>query len=297
MNATRVTSLLGRAVGLFALAGTLAAQPEFSFHPAPEPWVFAAQAAKLHMGSRSFLGVGVVEIAAERAKELNLKEERGVEITRVQEDSPAAKAGLKKGDVVLEYNNQRVEGTEQFVRLVRETPVGRTVELVIGREGATQTLTATIGKGKDHTIRIAPNIDFERLKDLQPLREFRMPDIPKLNMSWRSAQLGVLAESIEGQLADYFGVKEGVLVRSVMKNSAAEKAGIKAGDVILEVDGEKVDTPGEVSSTIRSARSKKTFPVTVMRNRKEMTLSVTLDEDRREGKFRKQYKRIRDEKL
>ena len=82
-----------------------------------------------------------------------------------------------------------------------------------------------------------------------------------------------------------------------MKDSAAEKAGIKAGDVILEVDGEKVDTPGEVSSTIRSARSKKTFPVTVMRNRKEMTLSVTLEEDRREGKFRKQYKRIRDEKL
>ena len=141
------------------------------------------------------------------------------------------------------------------------------------------------------------NIDFERLKDLQPLREFRMPDIPKLNMSWRSAQLGVLAESIEGQIADYFGVKEGVLVRSVMKDSAAEKAGIKAGDVILEVDGEKVDTPGEVSSTIRSARSKKTFPVTVMRNRKEMTLSVTLEEDRREGRSRKQYKRIRDEKL
>ena len=90
MDAIRISPLFGRLVVFFALAGTLAAQPEFSFHAAPEPWVFAAQAAKLHMGSRSFLGVGVVEIAAERAKELNLKEERGVEITRVQEDSPAA---------------------------------------------------------------------------------------------------------------------------------------------------------------------------------------------------------------
>jgi serine protease Do len=239
----------------------------------------------------------VAEIDAERAKRMKLEEERGVEITRVQEDSPAAETGLKKGDVVLKYNNQRVEGTEQFVRLVRETPVGRTVELVIGREGATQTLTATIGKRKGHTIRIAPS-HFERLKEqVEVLRELRMPDIPKPYMSWRSSQLGVFVESIEGQLAGYFGVKKGVLVRSVMKDSAAEKAGIKAGDLILEVDGEKVDTPREVSRAVRSARSKETFPVTMMRNRKEMSLSVTLEQDSGEGKSRRQYKRIRDGKL
>jgi len=73
---------------------------------------------------RSFLGVGVTEVNTGRAKALNLKEERGVEISRVQDNSPAEKAGLKVGDVVLEYNGQRVEGIEQFVRLVRETPAG-----------------------------------------------------------------------------------------------------------------------------------------------------------------------------
>src|SRR5713226_2507308 len=93
----------------------------------------------------SFLGVGVSEIDSERAKALNLKEERGVEVKNVDEDSPAAKAGVKVGDVVLDYNGQRVEGMEQFVRFVRETPVGRAVKLLISRNGATQTLTPTIG--------------------------------------------------------------------------------------------------------------------------------------------------------
>lgn len=93
----------------------------------------------------SFLGVGVQEINSERSKALKLKDEYGVEITRVDDDSPAAKAGLKVHDVVLEYNGQRVEGTEQFVRFVRETPAGRTVKLAINRAGSNQTLAATIG--------------------------------------------------------------------------------------------------------------------------------------------------------
>src|SRR3979409_1350361 len=81
--------------------------------PAPPDKVVMAP-----VGGGSFLGIGVTEVDSERAKALNLKEERGVEITRVEEDSPAARAGLKTGDVVLEYGGQRVEGTEQFVRLV-----------------------------------------------------------------------------------------------------------------------------------------------------------------------------------
>jgi serine protease Do len=247
--------------------------------------VLAAQAIKVHADSGSFLGVGVAEIDAERAKRMKLEEERGVEITRVQEDSPAAETGLKKGDVVLKYNNQRVEGTEQFVRLVRETPVGRTVELVISRDGAAQTLAVTIGRRKSRPFPFAPEI----LKEGENLLlRFGRPDIPKPYMSWRSSQLGVLVESIDGQLAGYFGVKQGVLVRSVLKDSAAEKAGIKAGDLILEVDGEKVDTPREVSRAVRSARSKETFPVTMMRNRKEMSLSVTIEQDSSEGKSRGQ---------
>src|SRR5260370_21600677 len=92
----------------------------------------------------SFLGVGVSEIDSERAKALKLKEERGVEVTEVHDASSAEKAGVKVGDAILEYNGQRVEGLEQFLRFVRETPVGRQVKLLISRNGAAQTLMAAI---------------------------------------------------------------------------------------------------------------------------------------------------------
>src|SRR5208337_722283 len=96
----------------------------------------------------TYLGVSLAEIDANRAKELKLKEDYGVEITRVEEGSPAEKAGVKPGDVVLEYNGQRVEGMEQFGRMVRETPAGREVKLTISRDGAPQTLSAMLAARK-----------------------------------------------------------------------------------------------------------------------------------------------------
>src|ERR1700689_189485 len=96
-------------------------------------------------GRVSFLGVGLQEINSDRAKQLKLPEEAGVEITYVAADSPAAAAGLKTGDVVLQYNGQRVEGTEQFTRMVQETPEGREVKLQIFRGGASQFVAAKIG--------------------------------------------------------------------------------------------------------------------------------------------------------
>lgn len=224
----------------------------------------------------SFLGVNVTEIDTNRAKALNLKDEHGVEITRIEDDSPAAKAGLKQGDVVLEYNGQRVEGTEQFIRLVRETPPGRQVKLLVNRNGAAQTITATTGARRG--VRAFSGPGEIRIPPIQ-MPDIQIPDVPRAFMSWRSAALGIEAESVEGQFAEYFGVKDGVLVRSVMKDSAASKAGLKAGDVILKVDGAKVTTPREVSSAIRS-RTKDTLPLTVMRQHHETTVNVTVDEER-----------------
>ncbi|MGC4055677.1 MAG: PDZ domain-containing protein [Paludibaculum sp.] len=226
----------------------------------------------------SFLGVGVQEINAERSKALKLKDEYGVEITRVDDDSPAAKAGLKVHDVVLEYNSQRVEGTEQFVRFVRETPAGRTVKLTINRSGSNQTLAATIGSRKSTVSSVTPLESFR----VEIPKEMSMPDIPKAMMSWRSTMLGVEAESLgESQLATYFGVKEGVLVRSVMKSTAAEKAGIKAGDVLMKVNETRVTSPRDVTNAIRAARSnsRQSYPVVLMREKKELTLSVSLEDE------------------
>src|ERR1700679_1917297 len=112
---------------------------------------FAMQAREINAGpfvGGTYLGVNIAEREASRAKELKLKEDYGVEITRGKENSPAEKAGVKAGDVVLEYNGQRVEGMEQFGRMVRETPPGREVKLTVSRNGGTQTLMAVLGSRK-----------------------------------------------------------------------------------------------------------------------------------------------------
>jgi serine protease Do len=264
-------------LGMALFAATAAAQDPNSFAaPAPQSRELDGLAAQLRelsvapFAGGTYLGVSLAEIDANRAKELKLKEDYGVEITRVEDGSPAEKAGVKPGDVVLEYNGQRVEGMEQFGRMVRETPPGREVKLTISRDGAPQTLTAMLASRKE---RSSGNFHFE-------MPEIRIPDIPQIYTTLRTARLGVEAESLGPQLAEYFGVKEGVLVRSVLENTSAQKAGIKAGDVITKVDGTAVTSPGELSSAVRSANSKKTYSVELIRDRKPQTVSVTVDDVR-----------------
>jgi serine protease Do len=237
----------------------------------------------------SYLGVGAADIDAERAKALKLSEERGVEVKSIDNDGPAAKAGIKEGDVVLEYNGQRVEGTEQFVRLVRETPPGRQVRLLISRDGNTQTVTLETGTRTSHFVATGEGFHFDvpappvppmapMLPDGERWWRGMTPDLPSGNMSWRSGALGIESESLTAQLAQFFGVKEGVLVRSVNKNSPAEKAGIKAGDVIVKIGGNAVQSPRDISRELRAARDKSDVSVTLVRNQKEMTVTVPLQE-------------------
>jgi serine protease Do len=226
----------------------------------------------------SFVGVMVQEIDSERARTLKLPNESGVEITHVEPDSPAEHAGLKVGDAVMQYNGERVEGMEQFSRLVRETPAGREVKFEIVRNGAPQSVMVKVAARRTPgafmvTPPTAPAFP------AQPF-ELRMPDMPRSFMSWRSAALGIECETLEGQLAQFFGVKEGVLVRSVSKGSPADKGGIKAGDVITRVDDSHVATPADISSKVRSLRGK-AVPMLVMRDHKEVNVSVTVEQDDR----------------
>jgi serine protease Do len=252
-------------------------QPPKPPKPPKAPKVYVASAS-------SYLGVGVAEVDADRVKTLKLKEERGVEVKSVDDESPAAKAGIKVNDVILEYNGQRVEGDEQFLRLVRETPVNRNVTLVVWRNGTTQTISATTGARPANSM--VWNWNNEEVNGLrEQMRNLRLPDMPHPLMSWQSRTLGVESESLTSQLAEYFGVKEGVLVRSVMKGTAAEKAGFRAGDVITRVGNQKVSTPKDITNALKSLPSTKTVPVTVMREKKEMTLNVTI-EDKSSGEIR-----------
>jgi serine protease Do len=237
------------------------------------------------------LGVGGQDITSDRAKALKLKEERGVEVTSVEPDSAAAKAGLKEGDVVVEFNGQKVEGWEHFRRLVRETPIHREVKIVVWRNGAAQTLTATVGGRKEFQVQLGDGNMMAPPAWVQPMPPSSptptvpampsMPpfDLPQFRTFMGTSSLGIIGESLgqESQLAEFFGVKEGVLVRSVNKDSAAEKAGMKAGDVIVKVEDTAISTPQQISGALRAARTKNSVTVTVVRGKKEMTLTVTPD--------------------
>ena len=218
--------------------------------------------------NRGWLGVGLGELTAERVSALKVPTNRGVEITLVNENSPAAKAGLKQHDVVLEMNGQKVQDGDDFARMISESLPGAKVTLQIWRGGATQTVNATLGS---HPIA------FFSVPDVMPPIAPFPPDAFE-SMMGQSPRIGIEGEALEGQLADFFGVKEGVLVRSVKENSPASKAGLKAGDVITKVGGTPVATPRELSGVMRAMHKTATF--TVVRNHKEIVLNLEIAEER-----------------
>jgi serine protease Do len=224
--------------------------------------------------ARGYLGVGVIELTEERAKTLELKPGSGVEVKRVDQNSPAARAGLKEGDVILEVNGTTVEDIAQFTGLIGGLQPSTKVNVTVWRENAKLTLPVTLGA---RTVDGFPGFAFPALPDFAPPE----PD-GYLGLPGGSARIGFEGESVSGQLAEYFGVKEGVLVRSVSAKTPAERAGLKAGDVVTRVNGTPVTSPREISSLVRTSR-KKSATFTVERNRKEMSLNLDVSPERGPG--------------
>jgi serine protease Do len=230
----------------------------------------------------SWLGVETREVTPSDAKDLKLPAERGVVVAGVTEDSPAAKAGLKEKDVITEVNGQRVEGAAQFRRMIHEIPAGRTAQLTVWRDGRAQTLSATLGKAEEQHnswMGATPGAFAFRMPDVH------IPEMPSIDLGGEMAllpgghpRLGIDAEDIGGQLGSFFGAPdgEGILVRSVNSGSPAEKAGLKAGDVITSFNGERVRSLGDLRQKLASQNDAKTAKIGVLRNRSEVTLSVEL---------------------
>jgi len=230
----------------------------------------------------SWLGVETHEVTADKAKELKLSAERGVVLGKIVPDSPAAKAGLKENDVVTEVNGQRVEGAAQFRRMIHEIPAGRSIQLTVWRDGRTQTISATLGKSEQgrHAMKM--------MTPTPGTFAFRMPEMPEIpSMEWNGnmllggqPRLGIDAEDLNGQLGAFFGAPdgEGILVRDVTSGSPAEKAGVKAGDVITSLNGERIRTVGELRGKLSAKRDEKdrTVKLGVLRNKSEASLSVDL---------------------
>jgi serine protease Do len=227
--------------------------------------------------TRGYLGVGVVELTDDRVKALHLRDDQGLEVTQLDESSPAAKAGVKLNDVILEVNGKAIEDIHSFQMLIGEWSPGTKVNLTLWRNGAKQSVSATLATRPENFFAFGPELPDAPMPPMPPVPFNGGNVFP--TMPGDSPMVGFEGEPLSAQLAQYFGVKDGVLVRSVGAKTPAERAGLKAGDVVVRVNGTPVMSPREISGMVRANR-KKALTFTVVRNKKEMTLNVEISDSR-----------------
>jgi serine protease Do len=236
-------------------------------------------------GSR--IGVSIEDVAPGDTK---AAQAGGVVVGEVTEDSPASKAGIRTGDVIVEFDGERVRSARQFTRLVQESVPNRPVQAVVARDGQRTTLTVQPAE-RDTRLFDGDNVrmleDFGRFRVTPPSpRAAPVPPAPRgfpdvEGFIWRSGNtLGITIDELSPQLAEYFGTKDGVLVASVTPDSAAARAGLKAGDVITSFNGTSVGSTSELRRQIQDVDDGGEFTVGVVRDRKSLTLKGKADERR-----------------
>lgn len=239
-------------------------------------------------GTSAYLGVDISEVTPDRVGALKLKEEQGVEVLMVDQDSPAGKAGLKEHDVILTLNGAEVESGAQLRRIIHETPPGRTISLGISRDGQSQTIKAQLadrrkalawksGDKEDPGFPVVPPIP-----PVPPIPNFADIEMPNVIVVHSSVRSGLMVENLTPQLGEFLGAKggKGVLVRSVEKGSIAARAGLRAGDVIVRVNREPVTDIGDFSRALRSHPTGNAS-VGVIREKHEQTISLPVQDRKR----------------
>ncbi len=243
-------------------------------------------------GTSSYLGVDIVDISSDRLGALKLKEEQGVEVTMVDQDAPAGKAGIKEHDVILTMNGTAVESKSQLQRMIHETPAGRVVSLGLSRDGQPLTIKVQLADRRSEFPHIAKGKDKDKDNDfhfeMPPMPNMQDFEVPNIGVVYvhSSMRSGVMVENLTPQLGEFFGAKggNGVLVRSVEKGSRADKAGLRAGDVIVRVGDQAVHDTSDFTHSLRG-HSAGSVKVSVIRDKKEQTLTLTLPERKESGEM------------
>ncbi len=250
-----------------------------------------AQSLALLIDGGGFLGVNTEDINKENMGRYGLSTARGVGVTSVIKDSPAEKAGLRKDDVILRVDNDNVTSARKLSRLISEIAPDHNVSLTISRGGSEQQLAVTIGKreeGQEIRGLLGPSGVFKG----EPGGVFKgepriwkwegTPGADGVFAFGGGRRIGISTMQLTKQLADYFGVADGkgVLVTSVSDDGPAAKAGIRAGDVITAIDGEKIEASGDISRVINKKKDGEVTLI-IVRNKSQQTIRVTP----REGEF------------
>ena len=246
-------------------------------------------------GGGSRIGAAVRDVDQGDVTREKLAGQAGAVVEEVRSESAAAKAGLKSGDVVVAFDGERVRSARQLERLVAETPAGRTVKMSLQRAGAKVDVDITPdapGNALHGPFKfepggfaadLAPRIERDVRRRI-PAMEFNWDAFPEgdgMHMFMPRGRLGVQVQELSDQLAAYFGAKSGVVVAHVEEESAAAKAGVKAGDVITAVNGRSIDNAGDLREEVSKVDDGKTADLTVIRDKKSITLKVDPAEPKR----------------
>jgi serine protease Do len=254
-------------------------------------------------GGGAFLGVLLQDVGAKDLSRLELNQARGALVEKVESGSPAEKAGVAKGDVIVGFDGETVRSAAELSRLVRETPPGREVSIEVSRQGSSKQLTATVeqrpGGAFAHRFRMeAPDLQAGEGESPQPLQPLlpeagkgHWPGFPDnlhdfvYRFGRGPAKLGITFLELTDQLALYFKVDEGggVLVTEVTEEGPASQAGMKAGDVILKLAGKRIESGRDLRRGVDAAEPGSTVEIDVLRAGQPQTLSVTIGGEKEEA--------------
>jgi S1-C subfamily serine protease len=234
---------------------------------------------------RGWLGVSIEE-----------NEEGKVGIIAIEKESPAELAKLKEGDIVLKIEREEVASTKMLAKEIRKRKPGKNITLKIERKGKEIDVKVKLGVYSETNVRIELESKFPRLffapkppkvpaaPKLLELRKLPEPPEPKM-FSWSVKQrkyIGIYLEEINRELSVYFGVKEGrgLLVAKITKDSPAEKAGLKVGDVIIKADGIRTERARDLTGVIQDKEKGKRIKLELLRNKKMKSIEVEIEEER-----------------
>jgi serine protease Do len=231
----------------------------------------------------AYLGVDIRDLTAERASELKLPNAGGVEITMVDQDAPAAKAGLREQDVIVSFDGQKIDSAEQLRQRIRAMAPGASAKIGFLRAGQPMDLTVKLASRKQ--MLASPGGRTLQPPAMHPpiASDFAMPQLSVVPF-W--AHDGLIVEDLTPQLGEFLGVRngDGVLVRSVEKGSVADAAGLRAGDVIVKVDGEQITCSSDWRHAMRQHKAG-SVTLGVVRDKREQAVTMKIPE-RRTGSLR-----------